>query len=447
MLKQADSTAVPFAGSASAQASMAPVPVNAVDTKPAPGQTGPKGMAPRTNYSRVNAGATPTADAGASAQKSVAPDAQSFLPHKVAHPEVHMTAVTTPMTLQAMIKNAAAGAQDHAALSLEAERQSLAPSAAQTTKSASVQTDTIPTAYIEKFAQAIECVLEDLTKEAEEPGPGTGPNHLGVLEAPGGKNPFMPGNQGQATPKNQPPKNPGTHKPSETPAGPSNALDDNASMMHGKQPVKLSSVTTAELRKTGAAKVAAKEEKTEPEKCEKCGKEKDACSCSKTATVSSVDPRLVDLFLSTTKTAEDAINPAHISAGPAVPPETSASGQPGGEPVGGKPQGSTGLVASNEAAISYTKGQAKADPKRDVSKLLGEPALSAAHDKTLGMAFKHTGQAGVKISSVREASARAALEKMAEEAKVEEDEKKKKKESTGGGFTAPPVGGVAGAGM
>ncbi len=441
MQKQADSTAVPFAGSASSQASMAPVPVTAVDTKPAPGQTGPRGMAPRTNYSRVNAGASPTADAGASAQKSVAPDAQSFLPHKVAHTEVYMSHVTTSMTLQDMIKSAAAGANDHVALSLEAERQSLAPSAPKTSKTASAQTETIPTAYAEKFASALEYVIDDLAKMAEEPGPGTGPNHLEVSQSMGGKNPFTPGSQGQATSANLPPKNPGTHKPAETPHGPANALEDNASMMHGKQ--KLSSVTADELRAAVRTKVAAKEEK---KMCEGCGKEKDACTCSKTATAANVDPRLVDLFLAKTKVAEDAINPAHISAGPAVAPDTSAAGQPGGAPVGGKPQGATNLISSNDAAINYTKGQAKADPKRDVGKLLREPALSAAHDKTLGMAFKHTGQAGVKISSVRTVAARAALEKMAEEA-AKDDKEKKKKESTGGGFTAPPVGGVAGAGM
>ena len=59
------------------------------------------------------------------------------------------------------------------------------------------------------------------------------------------------------------------------------------------------------------------------------------------------------------KVAEDAINPAQISAGKAVPPDTSASGQPGGEPVGGAPQGPTSLVGSNEAAQNYTKGQSQ----------------------------------------------------------------------------------------
>lgn len=441
MEKQADSSAVPFADSAVTQASMSAIPTPAVGSKPAPGQTGPKGMAPRTNYSRVNSGASPTADLGASAQKSVTPDAQSFLPPKVSHIEVPMN-VTARMTIHDMIKAAGAGVQEHAAVALEAERQTPV-----STKLASKQAsaDSLPTDYIMKFAEAVEYVVEDLSKEATDNGPGAGPNHLAVTESMGGKNPFQPGNQGQATPKNQPPKNPGLHAPAETPKGPANALDDNASMMHGKQKLAGTNVSVDDLRKAASVASAVDDKEASAEKCKGCGKEKDACTCSKTA---GVDSRLVDGLLAATKLAEDAINPAHISAGAAVPPDTSASGEAGGAPAGGKPQGATGLIASNEAATNYTKGQAKAQPKSEMAKVITEPALSAAHDKTLSMAFTHTGQAGVKISSaVRTEAARAYIAKLAEESETESDkDKKKKKESAGGGFTAPPVGGVAGSG-
>lgn len=436
MEKRAEATGVPYADSAVTQASMAPVPAVAVGNKPAPGQTGPKGMAPRTNYSRVNAGSSPTADLGASTQKSLSPDSQSFLPHKVAHPEVYMSAVTHTMTIHDLVKAAAAGVADRVAATQEAERQTVAP--VQATKVASATDDSIPTAYVDKLAEAMEFVVK-------EAAPGEGPNALMVTDSHvGGKNPFTPGSQGQATPAHVVPKDPGLHTPSEVSKGPANALADNGSMKHPAQPVKLSSVTADELRKALATKVAAKEEPAK-EMCKGCGKEKDACSCAKTASAAEgVNPKLVEYFMRTVKLAEDAINPAKISAGAAVAPETSASGQAGGAPAGGMPKGNTSLIASNDSAINYTKRDAKSGTSSAMGKLLTEPALSAAHDKTLNMAFANTPKAGVKIAGAdptRTAAARVVLEKMAAEA--EEDAKKKKKES-GGGFTAPPVGGVAG---
>lgn len=436
MKKQAEATGVPYADSSVTQASTAPVPALSVGNKPAPGQTGPKGLAPRTNYSRVNTGTTPPADLGASVQKSLSPNLQSFLPHKVAHTEVHMSAVTPTMTIHEMVKAAQAGVADRFAVTQEAARQSAAP--APVTKVASATDDSIPTAYVDKLAEAMEYVVK-------EAAPGEGPNALTVTDSHvGGKNPFTPGSQGQATPAHIIPKTPGLHAPSEVSKGPANALDDNASMKHPAQPVKLSSVTADELRKAASVKVASKEEPAK-EECKGCGKEKSACTCSKTASaVAGVDSRLVDYFLSTVKLAEDSINPAKISAGSAVAPETSVSGQPGGAPAGGAPKGNTSLISSNDAAINFTKRDAKSGTSAAMGKLLTEPALSAAHDKTLGMAFANTPKAGVKIASdvTRTAAARVILEKMAADADAEAD-KKKKKES-GGGFTAPPVGGVAG---
>jgi hypothetical protein len=108
---------------------------------------------------------------------------------------------------------------------------------------------------------------------------------------------------------------------------------------------------------------------------------------------------IVEYMLQQTKVGEDAINPAQISAGAAVPPDTSAAGESGGEPVGGAPQGPTGLVGSSEAATNYTKGQAYANRKQDLGKYFAEPALSAEHDSVLRAAFDHTGQAGTKFGS------------------------------------------------
>lgn len=627
MRKLAEATAVPFPDSSADTAAAAPIPGLSVGNKPAPGQRGPKGLAPRTNYSRVNTGSPPPVDAGASSQKGAPPDTQNFLPSKIAHREVPMSGPMTPRTtLQELIKAAAVGASEHVSVSMEAARQLANSGEAAPVKTASAvgdDADSVPTAYVNKLAGACEYWLEELRKEAEI-GPGTGPNALGVLEATSENNEFKSGDQGQATPAHVVPMTPGTHKPAETPAGPANALDTNAAHPVGGTQ-KTSGVTVDELRKAaspmgglmGAEKTVASEIKrhggdlasklkgtaTEAggylrglakdmpgsgvisgrnvEKLKKqiravssdrapveqkllksdllrerlkhhgtmaagtaglaglgaggvalAGHKKEAGLAStayeqsiggtkaqralkavrefaknvrgkdaaeevkrlaerakpfgasaamaplvaaakapvrkaraqlaggvlaaggaaggtvavakhhKKKESSALDPRLVDYFLSMTKSAEDAINPAQISAGPAVPPETSASGEAGGAPAGGQPQGPTGLIGSNEAAINYTKGQAKAPMKSQLSAVVTEPALSAAHDTTLNKAWDETGGAGVKIShSLRHAAARAVLEKMAEAACAKET---KKKVSAGmSNFTAPQVTGAA----
>lgn len=520
--KVADAPSVPLADSTAGAAATAPMPELAVGNKPAPGLTGPKGLAPRTNYSRVNSGSPPPADLGASSQKGLPTDPQGLLPPKVAHYEVPMSTMTPRYTIQEMIKAATQGASDQAAVSLEGTRQ-LANSGE---KVASAQTATshgiesIPTTYVEKLAAAVAYVA-DTMKLAEE-GVGAGPNALHVSEATSSNNEIEAGRGGEATSAHIPPKNPGEHKPSETPHGPSNALEDNASMMHKEQPVKLGHVAelrkaagakelgkgalhlakevgkgahgyakehpyqmaaggfagganlmrkadkaeferegkvssaVAELRKAAAFPMGGGENKDDKEREPKAeqaaekkleAKERKAGGGEGEKEASAFDSRLVDYFLSMTKAAEDAINPAKISAGAAVPPETSMAGEAGGAPAGGMPEGPRGLVGSNEAAINYQRREAKAPMRAQLAHVLNEPALSAAHDHILEQAFDNTGRAGVKIaSSVRALSARAVLEKLAEAACA--DEKTKKKVSAGmGAFQAPQVGGVASSAM
>lgn len=426
--KVAEATAVPFPDSSVDSASSSPLPGLSVGNKPAPGQTGPKGLAPRTNYSRVNTGNPIVPDAGLSAQKGSSVDPQGFLPPKIAHSEASMTEAAVPsFTLNQLLKSAMAGTQSRVQASAEAARQLSMPSApVKTAAAAQVATEEAApsTAYVEKFASAIEHILEtyDIGGEqaVKEATVGEGPNHLAVSTPQGGKNPIAPGAQGAASPSHQVPKSTGLVNPGNQPAGPATALET-SKPVSGKQKVSAANPVVAELRKRASAGAPT------------------AASAGP-----SVNPNLVDALLGAVKTAEDAINPAKISAGAAVPPETSASGEAGGAPAGGQPQGPTGLIGSNDAARNYTKGEAKSQVKGQLSKVLTEPALSAAHDNVLQKTLSHTGQAGVKISSAaRTAAARAALEKMA----AEDDDKKKKKESTGGmgAFSAPPVGGVAGA--
>lgn len=149
--------------------------------------------------------------------------------------------------------------------------------------------------------------------------------------------------------------------------------------------------------------------------------------------------------LGLSKLAEDAINPAQISAGSA--PAQGAAPPPGATPseegVPSEPSDvnrQKNLIDSNQAAIDYTKQQAKADPKSDVNKVLDEPALTSSTDKTLQETLDHTSQAGVKISSAltKTAAAQALLYKLAEAAQCEKnDAKKKEKQSQMSGLSNP----------
>jgi hypothetical protein len=107
------------------------------------------------------------------------------------------------------------------------------------------------------------------------------------------------------------------------------------------------------------------------------------------------------------KQAEDAINPAQISAGPAsaegeeAPMGVSAAEEGPVPAVPSDVSRQESFIGSNEAAIAYTKRQAKMDPKRDLGQLLVEPALSASTDQALAQAFEHTNEAGAKVAHTR----------------------------------------------
>jgi hypothetical protein len=123
---------------------------------------------------------------------------------------------------------------------------------------------------------------------------------------------------------------------------------------------------------------------------------------------SGLDPKLASALIS--KFAEDAENPAQISAGttpeletaPGVP-EVQSQGSEAGERVPSTMGSDPGrnLIASNEAAINATPRDAK-NVRSEMSKWLSEPAMSAANDKTLEQTLDNTSSAGVKIASVRE---------------------------------------------
>ena len=381
-----------------AQAAASPLPQVTIPTTAAPaGKKGPIGTAPRTNYSRVNTGVPSVPDAGSSEQKSLSP--------KLGSPMNGISTSSRP-TLQTMLKTAQAGALGRAKVAQEAQRQL---SQLEGTKTGEEMCEgckkpkgeckckektgsaTITTSYAEKVASALEFLAAEVQEEEKAAAPnappahmtetvqmpGKGPGALEVTQATASKT--LPDHHGQG--KEIVPMTPGTEKVLKAEHG-GTALETNDKHAPG------GSAKTPEqvVPKHGSAELYAS-----------------------------------NLARMGIKTAEDAINPAHISAGPAVPPDTSEAGQPGGEPAGGAPQGPTGLVSSNQGAINYTKGQAKAPGDIDLKKWFAEPAMK--NDSTLQDVFDSTGKAGVKISSaegdekqeaVKTAAARALLENLFE---------------------------------
>lgn len=132
------------------------------------------------------------------------------------------------------------------------------------------------------------------------------------------------------------------------------------------------------------------------------------------------------------KQAADAENPAKIDAGPTPlenPDGTAAEENVPRQPAAFEKQRK--MVDSIDAAINYTKGQAKAEPKARMGEVLTEPAQKKSTDPVLHQNLDNASAAGVKISSVKAAAARRYLRKIAEagekeDASSEEKEKAKK---------------------
>lgn len=162
------------------------------------------------------------------------------------------------------------------------------------------------------------------------------------------------------------------------------------------------------------------------------------------------------------KLAEDAINPAHIGAAVTNPHQSSPEGVSQSEEAvpsqPGEVNKQDSLISSNQAAIDYTKQQAKAVPKARMGEVIEEPAQKKSTDPVLHQNLDATGEAGVKISSAQaRAAGLALLTKIAEEGAQEEatpEQKEraqklhellqaKEKESQGMGASEPsmPLGG------
>jgi len=147
---------------------------------------------------------------------------------------------------------------------------------------------------------------------------------------------------------------------------------------------------------------------------------------------------LANALIGLRKQAEDAINPAQISGGgAATPPQSSASGEPGGQPVAGGYGSQTSMISSNEAAINLKRNSAYSLRKAELGKYFNEPALTQATDTTLQQAFAHSGEAGHKLASdqTAQAAAQMLLQKIASEADKEtrKDSPRREKNAFDGG--------------
>ena len=384
----------------------APVPQVQVVPTPAAGKRGPVGTSPRTNYSRVNTGTPVTPDAGAQAQKSMEPKVARADNQLMS--EVSMNTMAARPTLQQMLKNAMAGASvGSTKIAQEAQRQLENLDGESGQQSDAQQPDQaeekISGAYARKLASAVEYCAELIKTGADLAGPynltenkvepGKGPGALQVMEAPGGPPPSE--NVGQATAGNQPPKNPGLQKQLASGTDAATQLDNDINHRPGAD------------AEAGWAPMGDHSKLSMAQRIKMAAQE-----AEKGASVTAIRK-----LAAQRKQAEEAINPAHISAGAAQAPQTIEANQPG---PGGEYKG---LVPTTPKEVAnFTRREAKAPMKQEMRQYVDEPMMSESSDKVLANAFGHTDEAGAKISSAQEvskvASARALMRRLAESAGV-----------------------------
>jgi hypothetical protein len=244
-----------------------------------------------------------------------------------------------------------------------------------------------------------------------------------------GTTPLKGGDSGQAIPALIPPSSTSpTEKPN--PQDAANAMETNKDMMMADQPEALLKQNAA-LPKGFAQnikKVRAAQDPSKPGAEIPASLKKKAMVLLKRAQDEGIPSHVARAMLKMAgleKAAEDALNPAQISAG-TEPELQSAAGIPSplsqgsvvGEntpretaPTGGVEGGGRDILSSVESVINASKGEAKQHVKKSLSQLLAEPALSSAHDDVLQKSLDNTSEAGVKISAAQVNAARELLRK------------------------------------
>ena len=430
-LKRAD--APPSATGATAAS---PLPTPSIAPTPAGGLKGPAGLSPRTNYTRVNTGTPPQPDAGSESQKSMPPRGAEMLPKRASADgeDARMGTMHTRPLLQDMVKAAMVEGARRASVNDEAHRQSVKLASEDNDKCDKCGKDkekcacmgktgsvAFQGAVVEKLASALDFMASELLKNAEGSlgGPYNLTEHLvtsppGVSQATASQS--LPDHKGQATPKAVIPMHPPMQKDLPAEHGATQMKDNmNEGLTSQHMPPNIvsggkhASVFEIIQAKLAAQKTAGDEhEKKETKGLEEVKKGLETAAAAHKSEPENKDKdkdkegaafaSVAEHMAQHVKQAEDAINPAKISAGAAVPPQTSEAGQSGGKPVGGTPKGPSGLVASNDSARNYQRSSAYAPRKEEMGKYLKEPMMSMEHDSVLRDAFKHTGQAGTKFA-------------------------------------------------
>ena len=377
--------------------------------------------------------------------------------------EVSMNTMAARPTLQQMLKNAMVGASvGSSKIAAEATRQleNLEGDVESANQAPSNEPEEkVSGAYARKLASAAEYCAELIKTGASLGGPwsvteskvqpGKGPGALTVMEAPSGPPPSE--NSGQATSGNQPPKNPGLQKQLASGTDAATQIDNDINYRPGQgaeagwAPMgDHSKLSMAQLiKKMASGDVVIQQSPDQPKPAAApapkpmmaapmsaapapTGTSIQTAPSSPEQPAAMADPSGGDKIshvqrilkiAAQRKQAEDAINPAHISAGAAQAPQTSESDQPG---PGGE---NKSLVPTTAQGVAdFTRRDAKAPVKAEMKQYLNEPMMSADTDKVLANAFGHTGEAGAKISSVQEvskvASVRGLMRQLAENAGV-----------------------------
>lgn len=395
-------------------ATMSALPPVHVPTSPAPklqvnlsSKPGTAPSGPRTNYSRVNTGAPMAMDAGASSQKSLQPKmAGAFFQSQS---EVPMPQAARRPTLQQMLKHAMAGAVEANDQIASTARSLLEVSGNQKEAAAPPEGPPISREYAHKLASALDYYVEATFGKvaADAPtSPGHGPGALDVSESMDG--PPISEDSGQAAA--QPPMNPGTGKVAPNATDAATAMDNDADHRPGADAeaswapdgdkTKISQINrirhlSGSRPKTAQAAPAQPQSAMDRVLGILGGQRKQASAPKSSGTIGMIR-----------KLAEDAINPAKITAAHNAPePQTLEASDAG---PAGKDKGK--LPTTPEGVADATRRQVKTPYVREgMAGYVDETALSAQHDKVLQNAFAKTDEAGAKISSVDSTSAARAL--------------------------------------
>lgn len=288
-----------------------------------------------------------------------------------------------------------------------------------------VDKDKTSSAFVEKLASAVEWLNNNFLKEAEETsmGAGTGPNTMETnLKSPPGGGQKQSERFGQAK-TGVPPQHPGPDAKDAGRVNPATTLESTMKTppggkedwTHTDKMKQSAARLRAALQKMAEGPGEKAEEKAEKVVEEHEKKETPAQEKKEEAKEEKKEASVARIFSILKKTAGEDVSAAHISAAHRDNPPDSSKSEEGVPSQPGEVSKQKSMIASNQAAINYTKQQAKAVPKARMGEVIDEPAQKKSTDPVLHENLDAAGKAGVKLSSAKLAAARSLLQKIAEE--------------------------------